>query len=182
MCSILDTLKAYDSSAGNVVSVSVYVRDMTEYSRLNHIYAKFFGLNPPVRACVQVPMLSFAELEVIAIESERSKQNMHVQSLSHWAPANIGPYSQCVQVRHTILSVKCLFVFIAASEQIGDLFLVSGQIGLIPGSMLLPEPASFNSECLLALRHTSRILTAMNPKLTLENSIQVNFYPVYFKQ
>lgn len=23
---------------------------------------------------------------------------MHVQSLSHWAPANIGPYSQAVRV------------------------------------------------------------------------------------
>jgi hypothetical protein len=26
------------------------------------------------------------------------KRSMHVQSISHWAPANIGPYSQCVQV------------------------------------------------------------------------------------
>lgn len=24
---------------------------------------------------------------------------MHVQSISHWAPANIGPYSQAVRVR-----------------------------------------------------------------------------------
>ena len=23
---------------------------------------------------------------------------MHVQSISHWAPANIGPYSQAVKV------------------------------------------------------------------------------------
>ena len=26
-------------------------------------------------------------------------RTMHVQGLSHWAPANIGPYSQCKQVR-----------------------------------------------------------------------------------
>jgi len=25
---------------------------------------------------------------------------MHVQSISHWAPANIGPYSQVVEVGH----------------------------------------------------------------------------------
>lgn len=24
--------------------------------------------------------------------------HMHIQSISHWAPANIGPYSQAVQV------------------------------------------------------------------------------------
>ena len=27
------------------------------------------------------------------------KKAMHVQSISHWAPANIGPYSQAVQVQ-----------------------------------------------------------------------------------
>lgn len=26
------------------------------------------------------------------------RDTMHVQSISHWAPANIGPYSQAVQV------------------------------------------------------------------------------------
>jgi len=25
---------------------------------------------------------------------------MHVQSISHWAPANIGPYSQSIKVRN----------------------------------------------------------------------------------
>jgi len=41
---------------------------------------------------------------------------MHVQGLSHWAPANIGPYSQC--------------------SMAGNLLHVSGQIALIPGSWL----------------------------------------------
>ncbi len=26
------------------------------------------------------------------------RKTMHVQSVSHWAPANIGPYSQAVEV------------------------------------------------------------------------------------
>jgi len=29
-----------------------------------------------------------------------NRETMHVQGLSHWAPANIGPYSQCVKVRY----------------------------------------------------------------------------------
>ena len=32
-------------------------------------------------------------------EGEGDLITMHVQSLSHWAPANIGPYSQAVRVR-----------------------------------------------------------------------------------
>lgn len=104
--SILDVLKANGSNPTKVVSVSLYVRDMTEYSRLNAIYAKYFDSNPPVRACVQVPTVSFAQLESIAIDCEQPKQNMHVQSISHWAPANIGPYSQCVQVGYINQVVK----------------------------------------------------------------------------
>ena len=42
---------------------------------------------------------------------------MHVQSFSHWAPANIGPYSQAVQI--------------------GDALFLAGQIGLVPGIMQL---------------------------------------------
>jgi diphthine-ammonia ligase len=42
---------------------------------------------------------------------------MHVQGLSHWAPANIGPYSQAVLI--------------------DDLLLLAGQIGLHPASMTM---------------------------------------------
>jgi len=35
----------------------------------------------------------FPELEDVDL-----KRVMHVQSISHWAPANIGPYSQVVEV------------------------------------------------------------------------------------
>jgi len=32
------------------------------------------------------------------LEDGDLKRVMHVQSISHWAPANIGPYSQVVEV------------------------------------------------------------------------------------
>ena len=31
-------------------------------------------------------------------ESFHQREALHVQSLSHWAPANIGPYSQALRV------------------------------------------------------------------------------------
>lgn len=51
--------------------------------------------------------------------------------------------------------------------------MVSGQIGLIPGSMVLPSPPNFKGECHLALRHANRVLCAMDRKISLLNSIQV---------
>lgn len=51
--------------------------------------------------------------------------------------------------------------------------MVSGQIGLIPGSMALPQPTNFVAECRLALRHTNRVLEAMDKDVSLKNSFQV---------
>lgn len=51
--------------------------------------------------------------------------------------------------------------------------MVSGQIGLIPGSMTLPQPANFVSECRLALRHVARVLTAMDANISLANALLV---------
>ena len=50
---------------------------------------------------------------------------LHVQGVSHWAPANIGPYSQGYSLRSKIH--------------------VSGQIGLIPGTKI--SIRKFNTVC-----------------------------------
>lgn len=82
----------------SLISVGLYIRDMTDYPKLNSVYGKRFDLNPPVRVCVEAPIATYALLEAAAVPHTVNKQHMHVQSISHWAPANIGPYSQAVQV------------------------------------------------------------------------------------
>lgn len=52
---------------------------------------------------------------------------------------------------------------------------MSGQIGLIPGSMSLPKPANFAAECRLALRHVTRVLCAMDADISLFKALQVCF-------
>jgi diphthine-ammonia ligase len=79
-------------------SVCLYIRDMADYSQINNIYSQYFDLNPPIRVCVQAPITCYAMIEAVATFSVDLKRCLHVQSISHWAPANIGPYSQCVQV------------------------------------------------------------------------------------
>jgi len=102
---------------GDLVAVSLYVRDMRHYTAINSEYLKLFrGSNPPVRICVEVPLPASTPvlLEVLGYRTptqqvdEQSSQHykrhtMHVQGVSHWAPANIGPYSQAVRV--TIISI-----------------------------------------------------------------------------
>lgn len=36
----------------------------------------------------------------------REREALHVQSLSHWAPANIGPYSQALRVSMEVRGIK----------------------------------------------------------------------------
>lgn len=76
---------------------------MDFFTRVNTIYAAFFGSGPPARACVAVdlPQPIRIKLDCIAY-AERNpadRRALHVQGLSYWAPANIGPYSQAIVVR-----------------------------------------------------------------------------------
>ncbi len=57
-------------------------------------------------------------------------------------------------------------------SQMGQLIMVSGQIGLIPGSMTLPQPPNFQAECRLSLRHARRVLEAMDKDVDLSNAFQ----------
>ena len=42
------------------------------------------------------------KIDLVAIKSVESikRETMHVQGVSYWAPANIGPYSQSVIVKY----------------------------------------------------------------------------------
>lgn len=78
---------------------------------------------------------------------------LHVQSISHWAPANIGPYSQAVRV--------------------GDFVYLAGQIGLVPGSMQLVN-GGIKYQCHIVLRHIDRILNVIDSSTNLRDVVQVS--------
>ena len=75
---------------------------MDLFARLNAIYGAYFGSSPPARACVAVnlPENIRVKLDCIAYAEKKpgDRQALHVQGLSYWAPANIGPYSQAITV------------------------------------------------------------------------------------
>ncbi|GAA5904426.1 hypothetical protein JCM8208_004191 [Rhodotorula glutinis] len=138
---------------------------MSLFPRINAVYASYFGTSPPTRACVEVPSSDEGEgswrvkLEGVArvpgagARSSEERKALHVQGLSYWAPANIGPYSQ------SVLTANRLYT--------------AGQIPLRPSTLTLPPPPSssspsssdhgFSHAAALAMQHVHRIADASLP-------------------
>ncbi len=63
-------LEAAGSGLDRVVKTTVFLTDIKEFSKMNAVYAEFFGSNPPARSTVQVaalPMGAVVEIECIAL-------------------------------------------------------------------------------------------------------------------
>lgn len=73
---------------------------MSTFGRVNAIYATMFGSGPPARACVGASLASPLSLMIdcMAHCEDKQRYSLHVQGISYWAPANIGPYSQAITV------------------------------------------------------------------------------------
>lgn len=104
---LLDLVMKEGIEMTNIVAVTLYVRDMSKYPLINQVYASRLGqVNPPARVCIECPLnvhvvldaLAYKEVEKSSEETVLKRHTMHVQSISHWSPANIGPYSQAIRV------------------------------------------------------------------------------------
>ncbi|KAM3918590.1 diphthine--ammonia ligase [Leptodactylus fuscus] len=152
----LYSLKAQAHTCGlqmsDAVLVHLYVRSMDDFASINSEYAALFPSASPARVCVQccLPQDTLLKMDVLfwrrpvigGDDCPPEKIAMHVQSISHWAPANIGPYSQAVRV--------------------GGAVFCAGQIALIPCTMQL-IPGGIAAESRLSLRHVDRVLDAISP-------------------
>jgi enamine deaminase RidA (YjgF/YER057c/UK114 family) len=137
--------------------VFVVLSEMKDFEVLNKVYKTFFGVNPPSRACVAVRTTTRVRAEVwgvcpvreatIPMTSEEwgaIRHGLHVQSLSEWAPACIGPYSQAQGID--------------LPNDAGRLWWLAGQIGLQPSTLTLAAPHDPIAQLHLTLRHITRIL------------------------
>ncbi|CAG4961834.1 unnamed protein product [Colias eurytheme] len=166
MNKLINLLESENLELPHVCSVNIYMRDMEQYAALNAVYVKTFDFpNPPTRVCVQCPLPSDVGLIMDAVahkpvpgssmegEGAMSKERvtMHVQGISHWAPANIGPYSQAIKI--------------------GEVVGTCGQIALVPGTMKLVEGGA-RAQCALSLRHLTRVLRAAHPRAHIRSVVQ----------
>jgi 2-iminobutanoate/2-iminopropanoate deaminase len=63
-------LEAAKSSLDKVVKTTVFLRDMSDFGRMNSVYGEFFTQNPPARSAVQVAALpkgAAVEIEAVAM-------------------------------------------------------------------------------------------------------------------
>lgn len=70
---VMDNLKSIVEAAGTtmeqVVKCTVYIQNMSDFAAMNQIYATYFPVNPPARACVEIAKIareSLVEIDAIA--------------------------------------------------------------------------------------------------------------------
>jgi 2-iminobutanoate/2-iminopropanoate deaminase len=71
---VLENVKGILEAAGcplhRVVKTTVFLKNMSDFSAMNEVYAKFFSSAPPARSTVEVARLpkdALVEIEVIAV-------------------------------------------------------------------------------------------------------------------
>ncbi|PRP88051.1 meiotically up-regulated 71 protein [Planoprotostelium fungivorum] len=119
----IDILEHQGSSMNQIYYVYVYIRDMNRFVEMNNLYKRMFNrINPPARACIStiLPRGRDVMMDCMIMRKDIEKtshKTLHVQSVSQWAPASIGPYSQ--------------------AKMVDGILYQAGQIGLVPNKMIL---------------------------------------------
>ena len=129
---------AFGLSWADVDYVQLCVRDMDTFAAVNAAYVRVVPTHsPPARACIELPLPEGVPAAVEAVATRRAgvsaeppnapkkkptrarvpRRSLHVQSISCWAPACIGPYAQ-------------------ASTRLG-LCHLAGSIGMDPATLAL---------------------------------------------
>ncbi|KAL8674336.1 MAG: hypothetical protein Q9168_001265 [Polycauliona sp. 1 TL-2023] len=160
-------------SSADIIFTTILLRSADDFQAVNQKYAELFGSrpNPPARVTVSCgnmlpPGVNVMMSVVIAHGPDVGRQHLHVQSVSYWAPANIGPYSQATSIR----------LGDDDDDDAPAVVYVAGQIPLVPSSMEMvtrvgPEGGSegehdaattFRLQTTLALQHLWRIGQAMD--------------------
>ena len=121
----------------DILFVEIQLADINLFAQVNQQYSKIFTLEPPARVTIQSMLPPDVMCRVRLIHSRNRFRRLHVQSISTWAMACIGPYAQAVTL--------------------GSSCLTSGVLGLIPHSMTLPSDG-WQAELRLALRSLRNVV------------------------
>lgn len=154
---IQDLLLKHSLEPHHILNTSIILRRMSDFPRVNAIYGQLFAKpNPPSRVTVccgehlhdGCSIAIFLTVDPL-VSPGQTRQGLHVQSRSYWAPANIGPYSQ---------AIGAPAVPNAGTSGL-QTWSVAGQIPLIPSTMALPasSDASRQTQIVLSLQHLWRI-------------------------
>ena len=95
-----NTLKTAGSSLANAASVTVYLRNQSDFAAMNEVYRTYWTKDPPARTTVMLPLLNegLVEIAVVAIPNggERGVVNPREWSSSP------NPYSYAIKTGNTL--------------------------------------------------------------------------------
>ncbi len=69
LLNLSNILEGGGASMANVLKTTVFLKDMSEFAKMNAVYAEFFDHDPPARSTVQaaaLPLGASVEIEAIA--------------------------------------------------------------------------------------------------------------------
>ncbi|CAG9327222.1 unnamed protein product [Blepharisma stoltei] len=93
-----EILEIHGFSMKEIYYVVVFIKDMRNFAAFNAVYSKFFNFpNPPSRVLCEYANQS-CQVKLMVKGTKDAKKCTWVQSISPWAVANIGPYSQSYKV------------------------------------------------------------------------------------
>lgn len=151
----------------DVCYVHLYLSDMKFFPHVNNEYSTWFGINPPSRSCIAVPLPEgiYVAMDVLCLVGSHApiglgrsarREVLHVQSYSEWAPMSIGPYSQATSIGNAVVLAAgqiALRPELMALLQCPDLSFESGL-----GNQLM-ELFPVDDSCCSLARHTPRFCT-----------------------
>lgn len=130
-------LKMQGLSFSDVYYVHATLQSMGDFLKFNTVYKSFFNrAGPPARCCVETS--GQASRVKIALQGSKYKQSaLHVQSMTAWAPANVGPYSQAIELQGKLHMAGSIALdpstMVLAKDQVGqciaNLRAVAGAMG-----------------------------------------------------
>lgn len=115
------TLTAAGSSLANAASVTVYLKDASDFAAMNEVYRSFWPKDPPVRTTVMATLVrptALVEMAMVAIPTGGERKVIHP---ADWI-ASPNPYS------YGILSGDTLFLAGLVSRNGKDNSIVEGDI------------------------------------------------------
>jgi aminoacrylate peracid reductase len=98
--SLNTTLKSAGSSLANAASMTVYLKNQSDFAAMNEVYRTYWSKDPPARTTVAVPLLNEGLVEISAVAVPDGAERVVVQP-SDWA-LSPNPYSYGIKSGNTL--------------------------------------------------------------------------------
>src|SRR5258706_13703534 len=97
---IANTLKTAGTSLANAASVTVYLRNQSDFAAMNEVYRTYWTKDPPARTTVMVPLLNEGLVEIAVVAVPNGGERVVVNP-SEWS-SSPNPYSYGIRTGNTL--------------------------------------------------------------------------------